>query len=71
MQIDVDRFRAPFVGQPKMDAGIQERQLAEPVLKGGQIVIRHREGFFRRVERDLGAGQRLAVFHNWRRPDHF
>ena len=44
-----------LVGQHDGDAGIEEGELAQPVLQRGEVELRHGEGFLRRQERHLGA----------------
>ncbi len=43
------------VGEHDGDAGIEESELAQPVLQRGEVELRHGEGLLRRQERHLGA----------------
>ena len=47
--------RMAHVGKHDIDAGIEERELAQPVLQRGEVELRHGEGFARRQERHFGA----------------
>ena len=47
--------RVAHVGEHDGDAGIEERELAQPVLQRGEVELRHGEGFLRRQEGHLGA----------------
>ena len=45
----------PLVGKDDGDAGIQERELAQAMLKRREVELHHREGFRRGQEGHLGA----------------
>ena len=47
--------RVAHVGQHDVDAGIEERELAQAVLQRREIELRHGEGLLRGQERHLGA----------------
>ncbi len=47
--------RVAHVGEHDGDAGIEEGELAQPVLQRREIELRHGEGLLRRQERHLGA----------------
>jgi hypothetical protein len=49
--------RVAHVGQRDRDAGIEEREFAQPVLQRGEVELGHGEGFLRRQERHLGAAR--------------
>ena len=57
------------VGQHDGDAGIEEGELAQPVLQRGEVELRHGEGFLRRQERHLGAALVLGVADHGERSD--
>ena len=47
--------RVAHVRERDRDAGIEEREFAQPVLQRGEIELGHGEGFFRRQKSDFGA----------------
>ena len=51
---------AARVGQHDANAGVQERQLAQPMLDPREVVVDHREGLRRGEKGHLGAAPRLA-----------
>ena len=61
--------RMAHVGQHDIDAGIQERELAQAVLEGSEIIFDIGEGFGRRKERHLGAALALGVADDLERGD--
>ena len=59
------------VGQHDRDAGIQERQFAQPVLQRGEVELGHREGLLRRQKCHLGAALIERAAHHGERRDRF
>ncbi len=51
----------PHVGQHDVDAGVEEREFAQPVLQRGEIELGHGEGRLRGKERHLGAALALGL----------
>ena len=51
------------------DAGIQEGQLAQPVLEGGEVELGLGEGFGRGQEGDFGAALAIGVADDSQRRD--
>ncbi len=63
--------RMAHVGKHDGDAGIEERELAQPVLERGEIEFHHGEGFRRGQEADLGAAPVLHLADDGQRSDRF
>ena len=61
--------RVAHVGQHDVDAGIQERELAQAMLERGEIIFDVGEGFGRGEERHLGAALALGVADDLERRD--
>ena len=61
--------RVAHVGQHDGDAGIEEGELAQPVLQRGEIELGHGEGLRRRQERHLGAALVAGVAGDRERRD--
>ena len=61
--------RVAHVGQHDGDAGVEERELAQPVLQRGEIELGHGEGLLRGQERHLGAALVAGVAGDRERSD--
>ena len=61
--------RMAHVGKHDIDAGIEEGELAQPVLQRGEVELGHGEGLGRRQERHLGAAPVLGVADHRERGD--
>ncbi len=61
--------RVAHVRQHDGDAGIEEREFAQPVFQRGEVELHHGEGLLRRKERHLGAALALRIADDLERGD--